>query len=735
MKIIAPILFAIFILIPFPMMSQTGFVTLDGKQFKIDGQDFYPVAVCYSLGFAFHPGTYNSVSDIMITRNNGYGPGNINNSFFPNLLFESDNQADFRQEILDDFNHIKDMGFNSIRTHGISLELKNHHYLQNSYGFKLTAYSVIPWDPQVKEIVISPPYNSTNTALNHYCDLLYEVLEIADEAELKVIFDIGDRDYAESECHIYDYADLLQGIGAHFKDNNTLMAYSVFEEPYFINLGIPYSKKEICEITTLWYDAIKHQDSDPNHLITIGGGDVLDVYKWDPAVLKIDFYSPHPYTHVYSWEQYSYDKMYDRFLGRLKWLERNCPMPWIVGEIAVGAQDDCWDTEVENEPQSAWIRRALSPPMVTTADLLKQKEFAENSLNAVRNHGGSGYTWWQFQETWWVSYWNPENNHNHDAMGLLRHWSFDPQHPLEKPVVEAFRNYPTHPPAPIAMDQPVNYNNPFYGLNFPFTIYLKDQNNEAIKEGVLYGVNSDPPPYDDASVYAITNSNGSCFFGNPRNGLHSKFDYMAASAIGCETKSIDPTESSTQDIELNRPYNYDLLINTFQTENEAINSITVNNGSSTILVPAYNTAYYYARNEININSTFHAENGSNVHILVASFLFECDNWCATAFEKNNFMQNNPVAKSTIIQLDFIQKKYPWRVYPNPASEIITIETNTGVNDPNTCILLFNSLGQRVMQWNSASPHHIIDISQFPRGLYALKVFSSADFLSNYIIFQ
>ncbi len=104
----------------------------------------------------------------------------------------------------------------------------------------------------------------------------------------------------------------------------------------------------------------------------------------DPAVVKVDFTSPHPYPATFARENYSYELAYERFLGRLTWLNRNSPLPWIIGEISLGAMDDYYEIDTVPNPD-VWTRYALSPPRVNTSDLQVQKDFAEQSLEDVRN--------------------------------------------------------------------------------------------------------------------------------------------------------------------------------------------------------------------------------------------------------------------------------------------------------------------------------------------------------------
>lgn len=62
----------------------------------------------------------------------------------------------------------------------------------------------------------------------------------------------------------------------------------------------------------------------------------------------------------------------------------------------------------------------------------------------------------------------------------------------------------------------------------------------------------------------------------------------------------------------------------------------------------------------------------------------------------------------------IEKEFSVFVYPNPAKEKITIQTNED-------IFIFNSLGQIVKQVNKAKGERNISISDLPKGVYYIKV--------------
>lgn len=78
----------------------------------------------------------------------------------------------------------------------------------------------------------------------------------------------------------------------------------------------------------------------------------------------------------------------------------------------------------------------------------------------------------------------------------------------------------------------------------------------------------------------------------------------------------------------------------------------------------------------------------------------------------SFIESAPVALSTE-SFD----KVSFNVYPNPATEIITIDTHDGSN---VDVLMYNLLGQKVFSKTNVFSGESIDVSNFSKGMYVLK---------------
>jgi len=469
------------------------FVTLEERQFKdTNGVALYPLVCNYMIDMPYEDTIdYN----FLITPNHSYGKFIIDD-------FLTLDSATIR--IHNDFNEIKNMGFNAIRL--MSMLTKDNDTIESIYSytggfFRWDCKFRSEWDTlKVEHQYLFPrPYNTCGilaTLLHQY----RQIIRIAAKAGLYVILvPAGGDDLFKNSTEASDYADLLMEFCDTLKNETNLLAYDLVNEPEFATWS--HTKGEICDWTSELYDAV--HSVDPNHLITIGGSvaNLSAVFEWDPSVMKIDFWSPHTYISYNSRLPVSLNTGLESVTNAIIWVQNNCPIPWIIGETGFVAEDVydlsvVWGTENE------------------------QSIYASKTLDTVRNAGGSGYSWWMFQHVGWHGTLDPPPHNdkpNHqfgtddyyrdvtgyyqDNFGLLGVGNPNYCSPttyecdysdLEKPVVEVFQNYLNpDPPDPGPPPVPNNYgltgNNP----NHPnkITGRIVDQNNVPIKDAVIKGWN------------------------------------------------------------------------------------------------------------------------------------------------------------------------------------------------------------------------------------------------------
>nr|MBK9652054.1 hypothetical protein [Bacteroidota bacterium] len=168
----------------------TGFVTIDGRQFKDgNGNNFYPVVCNYLLSLAF-VNYSNGTADFVLSPNNAYG---VDGSF------EYGNGAKTKTELdkaydrmLIDFNEIKSMGFNTIRV----LALLERNYLPHSYNnttfqtndfFNISGEYPDAWNVAIQHhFLFESPLNLNSNAVKLIAECQKFML-VANNAGLKVI--------------------------------------------------------------------------------------------------------------------------------------------------------------------------------------------------------------------------------------------------------------------------------------------------------------------------------------------------------------------------------------------------------------------------------------------------------------------------------------------------------------------------------------------------------------------
>ncbi len=481
-------------------------VTLEGKQFKLNGNDFYPMVLCDIIEFAVDDSDPNN---LLIFP----GP---HPQMGVSFNYDSFNAQDAVQDIRNDMKRIKDLGFNCIRWTGMVPIYKtycNKFYFQGATLSGAGAYNpltTIPCTPQA--VHNGPQYylwvnsiSASDPMIIAYFAAIDTILSIAAEPDidLQVMIDFGYGDIAKSTTAINDYSTLLTLAAQHMvtaPHNDHFMAYIVVEEPlYTYDLAIN-NKQTICDITNNWYNLIHTIDT--GHLISMSTYDVKEVIGWDPDVMRCDFLQPHFYPLRMPYET-SAQSGTDRVLGSIKWFSEHCPMPWMVGEAGLRASD-AWNSAAPNT-------------LTLEGTEAEQVYFAQQTLSAVRDWGGSGYAWWNLQETWWTK----------EPFGIVKKASpmWPPNSADEKPVASIFRNYlnpTTHQPPAIGSSvlpsgfnpaDPYDHNVPAAQLANTISGTVIDQDGNAIENAVLVGAtyimfdigSTDPNVYDLHYVYSDFN--------------------------------------------------------------------------------------------------------------------------------------------------------------------------------------------------------------------------------------
>lgn len=734
----------------------TGYVTLKGRQFyDAASLPFFPMVMNYHADIV-HDQTSNPTT-FKVTRSSAYGTMGC-------ALEGGYTYADCENSLTQDFAKLHQMGFNSIRL------LLSPHRKNGSLGFtyKSNYFADMCNENMQYTFDFNSPYNSASNQT--FFNLVAHVLDIAENNNIKVIFlcsdgsSVGENDRGTSDIDALDYAQYLHVLASYLQNKPALLAYDLYNEPHWnvYDHNLTQSKQKVCEYTGWWYDAIK--TSDQNHLVTIGGTDMGDVMDWDGSMMKVDFISMHLYPVYPDYENKDQAKATARVLDLISWCSSALQHPWIIGETGLSTSPD------------ACIN---SYPGAADGEYTDQYNYIASILPAVRDCGGSGFSWWEFMDVHWYcipsaicstcTYCNtcggipstPKEIHG-NYWGLLQY--ADPVNyysTADKPAVNftiAFdEGNGTPAPAPCAAPT-ANYLDPYNCGLFNTTHHnavtgtLKDANANPIKGGVVQALswlylddNQTPSnPNDDEYVhtwfYYYADDNGD-FEAIPYNEINIGDDriiYIRGSAPVAEKfergeawGSINPdgwTDAQIQpailgNITLDKiNFQYDGV---FDNENIPVstqknikgwNSITVSNttidGISDIT----------AREEININTEFHASATSEVHIFPSDAFIDCDATSTySRFASNNSVhEENQLTNHNEIEIRFSKNKNcDFSIIPNPNNGTFSLEIYCNENNVAT-VSIKSILGKELQKFSSTKDFISLNLHDFPKGIYFVE---------------
>lgn len=746
---------AILLFTHFNIMAQgTGYIHIKGKQFYDEyGNAFFPLQVNMGIDL-----TYNAweqlpvvLTDSVISPDAFYFSANY--SLGPTNEHECDTQALCTEQLWHYLYKIKDMGFNCFRIHTIGVKYKPKNYAGAVFEDKF--YLIInpnevrdslghliwydPLDPAFRYLEISKPY-STNPFLAKILDSYETILTMADSLGIKVSFDIAPEGVTLSENAISDYCEYLAVVGDRLKNHPNILAHVIVEEPAYTDEDIFHTKQQVCEIMSSFYDTLKTHD--PNHLITIGGHDIFDVREWDPTVMRMDFYQPHIYPDDDSpLYDMSIESQIKRTAGRLYWLDKNCPMPWMIGEGGVG-----------------WVS-GYSQPDVGCNDSLEQKMYADSSLQRLCDCAGSGYSWWYFQEIYDKGDTTKMGYMNEIGFGLLGHGDVGTNTIIEKPAVETFRNFldtdflmPTYTPNYTLCTKPDNYYDPFSHTTFNPTKHntvsgtLVDQNNQPIEDAFIFALNWEGffnGKNNHTWIYTFTDENGDFEVVPYTPYLLDTLDkpkiiYIRGSASGAERFergqgypwSDIQMQTNVGTIELDKMnFRYNGVVSGETVEVSETKNFkgwnTLNISNTTI----EGTSDIMAREEVHLTGEFHATSTSEVHIFNAVFFSDCSDSLYTRMTNNVTAQREfaGISEKKVsageIEIDFKPAESLFvSVFPNPNKGTFTVQFNGNKGDAN--IEIKNLLGGDIASYKFTGNETLINAEELPKGIYFIEVSNS-----------
>jgi hypothetical protein len=414
-------------------VDKSKFVSIQNKKFNLNNKPFYPI-------------TINYIAAMQADKNSLWPCSFI--AYNPDAKFQFTTKDSCLMQLKADMDLIKEMGFNSIRLAGIGEETIEDALIGRlSIGAKIG---------NLRDTTIEL-WNEEN--YKKYFGAIDQLLSIVNSSGLKAVLLLRTSvDVKGTEVHLKKLVD-------HFKNDTTIMAYDLFNEPLYFDVP-ERDKKVVYKTMKRWARIVKKNA--PNQLMTIGLTGIREVFEWDPAILDVDFISIHPYE--YEPEQVR-NEMY--------WYANYINKPWIIGETAIAADND-------------------------SVSYKTQSEFARKTLKQAYDCGAIGYSWWQYKDVEWHSY-------HANFMGVVN-WKGEtkttkaniPVKGTVKPLVEEFKKFNPSAKKDSCLCLSNYYN---YSQHHSCRIIgeLTDENNKPIQGGVILAWNE----YWSHSYHTVTKPDGS----------------------------------------------------------------------------------------------------------------------------------------------------------------------------------------------------------------------------------
>ena len=724
-----------------------GNVYLEGKQFKLNGANFYPMVMNYAVELTKAQG--DPWQNSYVTPYVEYGINNGPNGGPLSYFFECNNQTQCYTSLLNDWTYLQSLGFNTIRVAGF-YPIFNENNIP--FSFKCRESTSLS-----NYYITINPSDPNDPGLLLVLDQYEQLIQLANSLNLKLIFNtIGRKsDFASvpgpanDEIDYYDaFVDQLSNrIVSNSTLQNTVLALDVWNEPCYHDSSNNKTKEETCEIISRWYNTIKAHGDFP--LVTIGTCGSNDVLFYDPSVLKVDFHSLHVYPEWRSFEDKTDPLIQQRAISRvfdeLYWFNKTSPYPWILGE-------------------TGFIASAILPVQSVGGphgSLSDQVNFAQLIMDATCNSGGSGFSWWAFQDGFYNTV-EPASNH----FGILERGYSTPTSPggPEKPVANVFRNYvkptsvnacgpsPINPSSLQTYNPALTYFNPYQhppNPNNTIKGYLVDQDGNPIANAYVGGhtfVGYDLLGETIHSYQRIfTNANG--YFEMiptpylppllPNVPFYGKLHTLALTSSGGERKKFSehfwidcictlfmPTSNNPLSFLINRTnYSYygefeNIFVLSNVTRNiEAKNQLTI---KMSAFYPG-SFVNVIAMKEVDLRSEFHIQNESTTHIFCKETNIDCNNYNGYAMEfklKDNSAVSYPIYESfVVLEFNKKQRNLGFKVTPNPTSDYFEIISE---HDESIEVKLFTIAGKYVNVFRFIGNSGQINSKELSKGIYILK---------------
>jgi len=764
-------------------LAQEGYVTLEGRQFMLNGEPFYPVVMNYTVELVSSAYQSTDTSGLYFSVASHYD-ANVYS------YYECNGEANCTQQLQAHFAKLISMGFNTIRLlcpvymseEGPGGEKKYRIDLRHNDG---------DW-PAPYAGYLDPPDFSGPLA-EWYFGTLRRVISLADQAGLKTIL-LCAEDYkvddgnpnngepwyqltlAESDPAVELYKSYLARLAFELREERGLLAYDLWNEPNWTADHLTaLTKAQVCDYTERWYDAI-HQAA-PHHMVTLGGSGFHEVSSWDPAVMKLDFYSPHHYPAPEVVFDFDNDLANEALKAQFYWFGADCPMPWLIGETGFIAEDDAVDPlDALNNCNGQHLRPDPvyhDMPFMGGSEA-EQAEFTALSLSAVRAYRGSGYSWWDFQNgrfSWLLVQDsfpnNPERWLQGNFFGLLKFGNHVPILPQnvscalpewdtvnawrDKPAVQVFEDYdPGEAPAELPPPPPnySSWHNTNGEVHTEYTIVDEDTGEpipHALATVEWFYRTTDETDDEDKGPHLwdrnTTDASGYVSIRKRQPANTSVYEApepkrLFIDAFGSEHLGYDPPFTPwpldgsliplvRQRLQMEGLLGDHVIPINADEEHTAWSSLTLTNviveGDGT----AGGVADFKARDAVYAIGEFHAKLGSETHLHTEATFLACDAdmlLAGTQARLREISAGAP-ARSKHVNLNFEEPEPSVEVFPNPCGAWVRIVLLQGAGE----YRVSNVSGEVVCTGTIVNGTHVLDCSDWSSGVYVVQVTTPVGF--------
>jgi len=286
-----------------PVPTPPEFVTLEGRQFKTEGQDFFPVTVNYIADFITVADSFALSPTYTYEK-----PYSYEYSHPDSLLMQFDAH----------FSLISELGFNSIRLciDRIEEDEKGIFYHLDNYSGALHI------DKNTESIL----------------DAFEKVVNMAAAHDLRVMPLIKAPHLNEG------LPKFTKALLKRFQEDPTVFAYDFFNEPLYFDKA-DNQKAETYKIVKRWKRMMEKYA--PHQLMCIGFSEPTEVFRWDPSILPVDFIAFHTYHPL-------------RIQNEIYWYSKFIDKPWMIGETSLPADNDSISYEEQRQFMKETVRLAKS---------------------------------------------------------------------------------------------------------------------------------------------------------------------------------------------------------------------------------------------------------------------------------------------------------------------------------------------------------------------------------------